>query len=123
MLNPNAAAPSTLTYPAVVEVLPGHDPDHGLRCRLYHEDGWCDAWTWLSLDTTPPAALHWGAVTTMEVGKHQDDYLLLSRREDVDPPLSQVASGAAVPPPRGAAPDDLADRQPAGGSPALLRDP
>ncbi len=90
MLNQNAAAPATLSFPAVVEVFPGHDPDHGLRCRLYHQDGWCDAWTWLSLDTTPPAALHWGTVTTMEVGKHQDDYLLLGLREDVDPPLSQL---------------------------------
>jgi hypothetical protein len=90
MFNQNAAAPATLTFPAVVEVFPGHDPDHGLRCRLYHEDGWCDAWTWLSLDTTPPAALHWGTVTTMEVGKHQDDFLLLGLREDVDPPLSQL---------------------------------
>ncbi len=90
MLNRNLAAPATHSFPAVVEVLPGHDPDHGLRCRLYHEDGWCDAWTWLSLDTTPPAALHWGTVTTMEVGKHQDDYLLLGLREDVDPPLSQL---------------------------------
>ena len=90
MLDPNAAAPATLSFPAVVEVLPGHDPDHGLRCRLYHEDGWCEAWTWLSLDTTPPAALHWGTVTTMEVGKHQEDYLLLGLREDVDPPLSHL---------------------------------
>ena len=90
MLNPNAAAPATLSFPAVVEVLPGHDRDHGSRCRLYHEGGWCEAWTWLSLDTTPPAALHWGTVTTMEIGKHQDDYLLLGLREDVDPPLSQL---------------------------------
>ncbi|ODS63712.1 MAG: hypothetical protein ABS41_05165 [Arenimonas sp. SCN 70-307] len=90
MLNPNVAAPATHSFPAVVEVLPGHDPDHGLRCRLYHEDGWCEAWTWLSLDTTPPAALHWGTVTAMEVGKRQEDYLLLGLRENVDPPLSQL---------------------------------
>lgn len=90
MFNPIATAPATLSFPAVVKVLHAYDPDHGLRCRLYHEDGCCEAWTWLSLDTTPPAALHWGTVTTMEVGKHQDDYVLLGLREDVDPPLSQL---------------------------------
>jgi 3'-5' exoribonuclease len=90
MLDTNLAAPSTQKYPAVVEVLPGHDPDHGARCRLYHRDGWCDAWTWLALDPTPHAPLRWGIVTTLEIGQRAEDLLLVDLREDVEPPLSDL---------------------------------
>lgn len=90
MLDTNLAAPATLKYPAVVEVLPGHDPDHGLRCRLYHRDGWCDAWTWLPLDATAPFGLQWGVVTTMEIGQHPEDILMLSLDEGAEPPLSEL---------------------------------
>lgn len=90
MLDTNLTAPATLTYPAVVEVLPGHDPGHGLRCRLYHRDGWCDAWTWLPLDAAPTFGLQWGVVTTMEIGQHPEDLLLLSLDEGAEPPLSEL---------------------------------
>ena len=90
MLNQTTAAHPTLRFPAVVEVLPDRSPDHGLRCRLYHQDGCCEAWTWLALDTAPPAALHWGTVITMEIGQHPDDLLLLGLREDVEPTLSSL---------------------------------
>lgn len=90
MLDTNLAAPATMKYPAVVEVLPGHDPGHGLRCRLYHRDGWCDAWTWLPLEATAPLGLQWGVVTTMEIGQHPEDILMLSLDEGAEPPLSDL---------------------------------
>ena len=33
MLDPNVAAPATLQFPAVVEVLPGHDPGDSFVSR------------------------------------------------------------------------------------------
>ena len=97
MLDPNVAAPATLQFPAVVEVLPGHDPNLGLRCRLYHRNGWCDAWTWLQLDTAPPSALHWGVVTTLDIGQNPNDLLLLGLHEKPDQPLSTMLPDSLCP--------------------------
>jgi hypothetical protein len=97
MLNSIIAGPTTLQFPAVVEVIANRDPDHGLRCRLYHQDGCCEAWTWLSLDTAPSAALHWGTVTTMEIGQHPEDRVLLGLRECVDLPLSSLLPQSLCP--------------------------
>lgn len=90
MLNTTVAPPATLTFPAVIETLPGRSLDHGLRCRIYHEAGHCDAWTWLNLDSAPPGVLHWGAATTMEIGHHTHDLLLLGLLDDIRPPLSSM---------------------------------
>lgn len=51
MLNTNLVAPATRRFPAIVEVIHGHDSDKGLRCRIYHHQGWQEAWTWLSVST------------------------------------------------------------------------
>lgn len=97
MFDTNANAPATVQFPAVVEVLRGHDPNLGVRCRLYHRHGWCDAWTWLDLDTAPPSALHWGSVTTMEIGQGPNDQLLLGLRENADQPLSALLPDCLCP--------------------------
>lgn len=97
MFDPNANAPATLQFPAIVDVFSGSNPDHGLRCRIYHREGWCDAWTWLPLDTLPPTALSWGIVTTMEVGHRTDDLLLLGLREVPDQPLSTLLPDSLCP--------------------------
>ena len=97
MLDSNAVIPTTIQFPAVVEVLPCHDPNLGLRCRLYHRDGWCDAWTWLLLDTTPPSALHWGWVTTLEIGQGPNDLVLLGLRENPDQPLVTLLPDSLCP--------------------------
>jgi hypothetical protein len=90
MLTESTAAPDTLQFPAIVEVMPGQNPNHGLRCRLYHRDSWCDAWTWLPLASTPPSALRIGHVTTLDIGQDPNDLLLLGLREDATTPLSSV---------------------------------
>lgn len=89
MIDPKSLAPETYRFPAVVEVLPGHDPIYGVRCRLYHQDGCLDAWTWLSLDPTPNV-LYWGWVNTMDIGLAFNDVLLLGLRENVNQPLSNL---------------------------------
>lgn len=82
MLDPNTAVLPTLTFPAIVEVLPGRDPAHGQRCRIYHQDGWGEAWTWLDLCFMTPPGLHRGIATTLDVGLLAEDVLLLSLRKD-----------------------------------------
>jgi hypothetical protein len=89
MNDPKYIAPETYRFPAIVEMLPGYDPNHGVRCRLYHEHGCVDAWTWLSLDPTPNL-LHWGWVSTMDIGSAYNDLLLLGLRENHDQPLSNL---------------------------------
>ncbi|MBX3727119.1 MAG: hypothetical protein KF823_14510 [Xanthomonadales bacterium] len=91
------AAPPTLKFPAVVEVLPGNNPDHGQRCRLYHCDGCIDAWTWLDLDPATPPGLHWGFATTLDVGLVAEDVLLLSLHQGQDPTLSALLPESLCP--------------------------
>jgi hypothetical protein len=90
MLTPTTSAPATLEFPATVEVLPGQNPHYGLRCRLYHRDGWCDAWTWLPLPPAPSGALRTGVVTTLDIGQDPNDLLLLGLREDANTSLSSL---------------------------------
>ena len=89
MIDPKYIAPETYRFPAVVEMLPGYDPNHGVRCRLYHQDGCVDAWTWLSLDPLPNV-LYWGWVSTMDIGSAYNDLLLLGLRENTDQPLASL---------------------------------
>lgn len=86
MNDPKYIAPETYRFPAIVEMLPGYDPNHGVRCRLYHQHGCVDAWTWLALDPIPNV-LYWGWVSTMDIGSAYNDLLLLGLRENNDQPL------------------------------------
>ena len=86
MIDPKYTAPETHRFPAIVEMLPGYDTNHGVRCRLYHQDGCVDAWTWLSLDPVPNV-LYWGWVSTMDIGSAYNDLLLLGLRENTDQAL------------------------------------
>lgn len=90
MFDPSSVSPETLHFPAIVEVLSSSDPNHGLRCRIYHQDGWLDAWTWLSLDPIPSNSFYWGSVTTMEIDQGFNDLLLLGIRDNPDEPLSKM---------------------------------
>ena len=89
MNDPKYIAPETYRFPAIVELLPGYDPNHGVRCRLYHQDGCVNAWTWLSLDPIPNV-LYWGWVSTMDIGSAYNDLLVLGLRENTDQPLSSL---------------------------------
>lgn len=86
MIDLKLGAPDTNRFPAVVEVLPGYDPNFGVRCRLYHQDGCLEAWTWLSLNPIPNV-LYWGWVSTMDIGQWFNDVVLLGLRQNEDQPL------------------------------------
>lgn len=96
MTGSNLIVPETSRFPAVVEVFSGYDPDYGVRCRLYHQDGFVDAWTWLSLDPTPNV-LYWGWVSTMEIGPTYNDVLLLGLHTNADQPLSSLLPESLCP--------------------------
>lgn len=97
MFNPSLAAPPTLKFSAVVEVLQNHDPDLGVRCRLFHKDGWYDAWTWHSLDTAYTSPLRRGIATTLEMGQNPEDVVLLGFTEELKPLISTVLPDALCP--------------------------
>lgn len=97
MRNTNLVAPATRKFPAIVEVLHGHDPDQGLRCRIYHNEGWQEAWTWLSANTAFAGPLRRGIATTLEGGQHLDDTVLLSLCEEIEPPLAAVLPARLCP--------------------------
>ena len=90
MFDQNHVVHDTAHFPAIVEVLPNQTDDLGLLCRIYHQSGWCDARTWLSLKATPPYVLHWGSVTTLALGQDQTDVLLLGLRENPNQPLATL---------------------------------
>ncbi len=97
MFDTQIIAPDTHRFPAVVEVLPGHDPNLGVRCHLYQRNGWAGAWTWLPLDHAPPGLLYWGTVTTIEIGQGANDLLLVGLRECADQPLSTLLPESLCP--------------------------
>lgn len=97
MLNTNLVAPTTLQFPAVVEALQGRNPDHGVRCRIYHKDGWQEAWTWLFVDTASSSPLRCGQAMTLEIGQHPEDNVLLGFCEENHPPLSAVLADQLCP--------------------------
>lgn len=97
MLNTNLVAPAILRLPSIVEVLHGHDPDRGLRCRIYHTDGWQEAWTWLSVGTSFSGPLRRGVASLLEIGRHPEDAVLLGFCEEADLPLSAVLPNQLCP--------------------------
>lgn len=97
MFDHNHVVHDTAHFPAIVEVTAKQSDNLGLLCRIYHQNGWCDAKTWLSLQTTPPYVLHWGWATTLALGEDQTDVLLLGLRENPDQPLATLLSDSWCP--------------------------
>ena len=97
MLNTQLLAPHTMNFSAVLEVLDTNEQDGVSRCRVYHKNGWCDAWTWLPFHRTHPGAVLHGDIAMIECGTDADVAIVLGLNEDPDPRLSDVLPGALCP--------------------------
>lgn len=99
MLETQQVAPPTLSFPAVVEVWPEEDPNRGQRCRIYHNQGQVDAWTWLGLCSGAHPRTLSGIATTLDISIGGSDFLLLAFSQNADLPLRTILSEAMCPVP------------------------
>lgn len=97
MLANTFVAPATVQFSTAVEVILTADPARGQRCRLHHQSGYVDAWTWLELGDVGHPRVLTGRATTMEITCGGTDYLLLGFAENSDEPLRSILTDALCP--------------------------
>lgn len=90
MLDTTQRHPCATRFHAVLETLPGSNPDGRHHVRLYHNTGWTDAMTWLTPNRSHPDAFLWGEVTLLRVEAQVDLNILLALDNDVIPVLSNM---------------------------------